>query len=1274
MSEELFFDRYVLKKPPMGEGGMGAVYEAYDQKLGCRVAIKMMSSEVAANNEFRRRFYWEASSAAKFRDCANIVTIFDYDVAEGDQPFISMEFLEGQDLKAKLKESSPLELPLYECQAFSFKEKLEIIVQVCRGLARAHSGEVFHRDIKPGNIFITREGPVKILDFGVARIMDSTLTQENVTLGTLPWMSPEQIRGRPVDGRSDVWSTGVVLYEVLCHRRPFLGDQIALVRQISSEAYPPLTRYLPACAKELEELVGRALAKDPAQRFATANDMANSLEEFSRLLDSKEQELFSEVENLQELLRKWRSEAGELQVPAILEGSVFTREADPDQTTPLWKVDYGTLLERHNELFGWWQLFNDHPDRVTPVFELLSKSTEEFETADILSCLETLKQIKSLDSRIAHVEMLEVECGWILGQPRQRRKELIDAKVGRWREEQQKLEIYLKTRAMLEEAESYLEEKDYQAGLEAVEKLLTLSPKHPQGLKIRSSAERAIERLGEVEEVLSRAKAAFEAGDYQTCVEATDQGLRLDPEHDELKKLNQLAKDALERSRQVKDLFQQAEQALDAENYPLVLQLAGEVLSLEPDHEEALRIQNQAKGAQERRQRIEELMASARAAVQAQDPESCLKATTEALELDPKNGALLALQQQAQEILDLRGKVENLLTQAKQTLQAEDFKGALQLADEVLNVRAEDEEALSVQKEAREALERQERIAELLTFGLAALEAGEFQTSLRLAQQGLKLDLENSGLEELRSRSQEALDSIQKTKELLAQAHKLLEENNETGVLQVVQEVLALDSQNTLALQLKQEIAVRSENREREQKVLVLLAAAQEAHQAGNFESCLRSTRKALALAPDHPEVRELDRLAIEALERNRRVEALLKKAQRALQAKDYPSAAETAQQALDLQPQDQYALQICREAAEALERQERISELLQEAQAYFSSQDYESCLKASQEGLQLDPRHTELGKLRKKTQEILDEIGKIEQLLGEAREALKDDDYPVARKRARGILELESDHPEALKIDETATHAVRRLVELNQILASAQQSFEKKQYQNCLEEVQEGLRVEPQNEGLLRLQEQAQEALEKLQKIDALFEQAQELLEQKEDDPVLEKVREILSLDPENAQAVKLKQELAVRSENREREQKVLVLLAAAQEAHQAGNFESCLRSTRKALALAQTIPKSESWIGWRSSHLREIAGLKLFSRKPKERSRKKIILRLQKLPRRFWTCSLRINMPCRFAEKQPKLWNAKKEYPSCCKRHRNITAARTTRTVSRPLKKACK
>ena len=136
-------------------------------------------------------------------------------------------------------------------------------------------------------------------------------------------------------------------------------------------------------------------------------------------------------------------------------------------------------------------------------------------------------------------------------------------------------------------------------------------------------------------------------------MEANDQGLGLEPEHDELKKLNQLAKDALERNRQVKDLFKQADQALEAKDYPLVLLLAGEVLSLEPDHEEAVRIQHQAKGAQERRQRIEELMASARTAVQAQDPESCIKATREALELDPETVELLPLQQPAQEILAL---------------------------------------------------------------------------------------------------------------------------------------------------------------------------------------------------------------------------------------------------------------------------------------------------------------------------------------------------------------------------------------------------------------------------------------------------------------------------------------------------------------------------------------------------------------------------------------------------------------------------------------------
>lgn len=439
MSEELFFDRYVLKEPPLGIGGMGKVYEAYDQKLGRRVAIKIMRPEFAANNESRRRFYWEASSAARFGDCSNIVTIFDYDVAEGNQPFISMECLEGQDLKTRMQESSPLERPANERSAFSFREKLDTIVQVCRGLARAHSGDVFHRDIKPANIFIAREGPVKILDFGVARILDSTLTRENVALGTLAWMPPEQLMGQPVDGRSDIWSTGVVLYELLCHRLPFAGDSVALPRRILSEAYPPLTRYLPACAEELEEVVDRALAKDPAQRFRSANDMANSLEECIRLLPSKEPELRSEIENLQNLLRNWRSESGDLQVPAILEGSVFMGEEDPDQTVPVRGVDYGTLLERHYEIFGWWQLIKDHPDRVAPVFELLSKSTREFEVCNIPACLESLKQVRSLDSRNAHVEMLEVECGWILGQPFKRRKELIVAKVRGWRAEQEKL-------------------------------------------------------------------------------------------------------------------------------------------------------------------------------------------------------------------------------------------------------------------------------------------------------------------------------------------------------------------------------------------------------------------------------------------------------------------------------------------------------------------------------------------------------------------------------------------------------------------------------------------------------------------------------------------------------------------------------------------------------------------------------------------------------------------------------------------------------------------
>ena len=433
MSEQPFFNRYILEER-MGEGGMGEVWKAFDQKLGCAVAIKLMNPKVSSSSEFRKRFSKEAFSAAKFRDCPNICFILDHDVAEGNRPFISMEFLEGKDLKERIEEASPFELPPSERQSFGFKDRLEVVEQACYGLSRAHEGNVFHRDIKPANIFITRKNQVKVLDFGVAKVVDSTLTTGNTAVGTIPYMSPEQLEGLPVDARTDIWSMGVVLYEIISSRKPFQGDQFSTLRKIASEPHPPLTRYLPALAPELEEIVDHALAKDRDKRISTADDLVRSLRKFYPLLDGKERELELEIQQLEKQLRNWRYGAGDVEVPVILEGSVFTSEADLDQTKR--DADYGTLLERHNELFRWWSLIKADPDAVTPIFGLLSDSLEKFERGNIQSCLEILEQIRVRDRTNVTCQTLEVECGWLLGQPSDRRRNLIEEKVHRWKARQ----------------------------------------------------------------------------------------------------------------------------------------------------------------------------------------------------------------------------------------------------------------------------------------------------------------------------------------------------------------------------------------------------------------------------------------------------------------------------------------------------------------------------------------------------------------------------------------------------------------------------------------------------------------------------------------------------------------------------------------------------------------------------------------------------------------------------------------------------------------------
>ncbi|MCL2324621.1 MAG: Stk1 family PASTA domain-containing Ser/Thr kinase [Actinomycetia bacterium] len=265
MPEVLIGQRYRLTEK-IGGGGMADVYRAVDETLGRNVAVKVMHERYASDPTFTARFRQEAQAAANLSS-PYIVNIYDWG-QENNTYYIVMELVRGTDLKTVIRERGPL----------PSKEVAEIGAQVCSALATAHGYDVIHRDIKPHNIMITADHNVKVMDFGIARAGNTTLTQTGSVLGSAHYVSPEQAQGRQLTPASDLYSLGVVLYEAATGQMPFDGDTpiATALKQVNEQAVRP-SRINPQIDPNLELVIGYAMAKDPRARYATASTMRADL-------------------------------------------------------------------------------------------------------------------------------------------------------------------------------------------------------------------------------------------------------------------------------------------------------------------------------------------------------------------------------------------------------------------------------------------------------------------------------------------------------------------------------------------------------------------------------------------------------------------------------------------------------------------------------------------------------------------------------------------------------------------------------------------------------------------------------------------------------------------------------------------------------------------------------------------------------------------------------------------------------------------------------------
>jgi len=337
---------------------MGEVYRAQDKELGRPVALKFLSSEVSSHERALKRFIQEAKAASALNH-PNILTVYEIG-REEDQSFIATEFVEGVTLRHFIRLGPKL------------LEILDVAIQISSALVAAHAAGIVHRDIKPENIMVRSDGIVKVLDFGLAKLTDkydssagpeaSTLaminTEPGSVLGTVAYMSPEQAAGREVDARSDIWSLGIVLYEMVATRTPFVGaSKSHIIVAIIDHEPPPLTNFAPEVPQALEWIIAEALTKDPEERCQTAKEMLGKLKRLKQRIESGEMSISMSDNSRSASLasidsnalplssaRETRHEAGRVTAPSAEDSNATTAVSNPDVQTIAIKQNKKALI------------------------------------------------------------------------------------------------------------------------------------------------------------------------------------------------------------------------------------------------------------------------------------------------------------------------------------------------------------------------------------------------------------------------------------------------------------------------------------------------------------------------------------------------------------------------------------------------------------------------------------------------------------------------------------------------------------------------------------------------------------------------------------------------------------------------------------------------------------------------------------------------------------------------------------------------------------------
>ena len=698
----------------LGKGGMGIVYKAMDNRIGRLVAIKMMTGGFAENPDLLKRFYREAQSTGMLQH-PNIVIVYDLGDQEGN-PYLVMEYLEGEPLDKMIASRKPM----------TIVQKLDYIIQCCNGLNYAHQRGIVHRDIKPANLMVLKDGSAKIVDFGIARIGDNSLTRTGQVVGTITYMSPEQINAQVVDGRTDIFSAGVMLYELLTNALPFDGkDTAATLLKIIHEPPPPLKNYLQDYPPDLEEILNRALAKDREERYATAEDFAFDL---SRIQEQLKKTLVSDyVDKAKKSIEKQElAKAKEFlqQVLKVDTQHMVAKELMHDVQQRLQKQQRGEQIRQlrgHAEDALSHKQYEDALAYVDQALSLDKTSTELLNLRDMVreakakkdkleaavNRAETARNNGDLDAAFEAIEEA------VKLDPENTQARALHTAISKEVSEKSK---ETQVRGLLDEARRNISSRKFTAAFEVLKKAELLDSSSPEVhalMNLAASGRDQETRRKDLDKYTSEIEDALSRDDYATACVKADEALKRFANEPALLKLKALAdrqKETGEKKKFLEEQMSSARKLLDTGKADEALAILEKAATRAPGD---TRLQNllaivRDSAEREKTERVKnEYIQKAREALRKRDYTTAVKTLEQAQVAIEGSAEILDLLQFAREEAsqqNKRKKIDQAAEEAQKLVAAEEYERAVALLEATMK-ETPDEELRVVLTDARRHVE-----------------------------------------------------------------------------------------------------------------------------------------------------------------------------------------------------------------------------------------------------------------------------------------------------------------------------------------------------------------------------------------------------------------------------------------------------------------------------------------------------------------------------------------------------------------------------------------